>query len=267
MGSLRKKTATKRMPSGAQLFDRKGETFARWKTAAGKTRTAPTTTGKDGSLRIVVESGTYTAKYRDADGTVREVATRCRDKSAAAAMLAELERDCDRERAGIVTSKESAALGSCARPIAEHLDSFDAARQAEGLSDRQVRETRDLVETVSQGCGFKTLASVQRHKVEEWLAAKAGSGTGARRRNIYLQSLRTFLRWCVDSNRMLSDPLEGIARADQDADVRRERRALSEDELPRLLTATMLRPLAELGRETVMLEPEDGKRSSWTYAP
>lgn len=42
---------------------------------------------------------------------------------------------------------------------------------------------------------------------------------------------------------------------------------VSEDELPRLLAATTLRPLAESGRETVKLEPKDGKRSSWTYSP
>lgn len=108
---------------------------------------------------------------------------------------------------------------------------------------------------------------MERHKVEEWLAALADSGTGARRRNIYLEAMRTFLRWCVAGNRLLTDPLEGIARADQDADVRRERRALADEELQNLLTAAKLRPLAEFGRETVQSPPVKNKRSCWTYAP
>ncbi|MGZ0174670.1 MAG: hypothetical protein ACKVHE_34640 [Planctomycetales bacterium] len=95
----------------------------------------------------------------------------------------------------------------------------------------------------------------------------AESGTGARRRNIYLESIRAFLRWCVNGNRLLADPLKGIARADQDADVRRERRALADEELENLLTAASLRPLAELGRETVQLPPVKDKRSCWVYAP
>jgi integrase len=103
--------------------------------------------------------------------------------------------------------------------------------------------------------------------VEEWLAALAESGTGARRRNIYLESIRAFLRWCANGNRLLADPLKGIARADQDADVRRERRASADEEPEHLLTAARLRPLAELGRETVQLPPVKNKRSCWVYAP
>ena len=73
MGSLRKKTYTKPLPAGAELFERKGQTFARWKDSRGKTRTASVTEGKDGSDRIIVESAKWLAKYRDGSGIVREV--------------------------------------------------------------------------------------------------------------------------------------------------------------------------------------------------
>jgi hypothetical protein len=39
-----------------------------------------------------VEAGTYTANYRDGSGVVREVATGCRDESAARSLLGKLER-------------------------------------------------------------------------------------------------------------------------------------------------------------------------------
>ena len=267
MGSLRRKTFTKPLPAHAELFVKKGQQFARWHDQSGQKRTAAVTVSQNGDQRVVIRSATYTAKYRDASGRIKEVATKCRDKQAAAAVLAELERDTDRERAGIVTSEESKSLSSSGKPLSGHLDSYSSARKAEGLAGRQVSETRELIEKICRECGFKTLASVQRHKVEEWLAALAESGTGARRRNIYLESIRAFLRWCVDGNRLLADPLKGIARADQDADVRRERRALADEELENLLTATRLRPLAELGRETVQLPSIKSKRSCWGYAP
>ena len=267
MGSLRKKTFTKPLPKGAELFTKKGDQFARWLDQNGQKRTASVTVGKNGDQRVVIRSATYTAKYRDASGSIKEVATKCRDKQAAAAVLAELERGADRERAGIITSKESASLSNSDKPLSEHLDSYTSARKAKGLSERHIQETRGLIEKICRECGFKTLARVQRHNVEEWLAALADSGIGARRRNINLEALRTFLRWCVTCNRLLADPLEGIDRADQDADVRRERRALVDEELQNLLTASRLRPLAEFGRETVQLPPVKNKRACWTYAP
>ena len=67
MGTVYKKTATKPLPAGAELLTKHGERFARWKPSKGKTRTAPVTTGRDGTERIVVTAGTYLAKYRDGD--------------------------------------------------------------------------------------------------------------------------------------------------------------------------------------------------------
>jgi len=90
-----KKTFTKPLPSGAETFIRKGEKFARWKDAKGKTRTANVTTGKDGSERLIIAAKTFTAKYRDGSGIVREVATGCRDETAARAVLAELVKRCE----------------------------------------------------------------------------------------------------------------------------------------------------------------------------
>ena len=40
MGSLRRKTWNKPLPPGAELFNRKGEAFARWRDRNGKTKTA-----------------------------------------------------------------------------------------------------------------------------------------------------------------------------------------------------------------------------------
>jgi len=84
-----KKTFTKPLPANAKIIVRKGQRLAEWKDAKGKTRTAALTIAGD---RIAVEAGTYTAKYRDGSGIVREVATGCRDESAARLILGQLER-------------------------------------------------------------------------------------------------------------------------------------------------------------------------------
>src|SRR5262245_32904134 len=98
MGAVIRKKVTKVIPSGAEVFTRKGERFARWK-AKGKTRTAPLTTGRDGKDRIVIESSKWFAKYRDGAGVVRIVPTGCREEANARQVLAELERKAELVRA------------------------------------------------------------------------------------------------------------------------------------------------------------------------
>lgn len=92
MGSLRKKSVTKPLPANAKLKDKTGKdgattTFARWIDGRGKTRTEATTTGKDGSTRIVVESSKWFARFRDSGGFVVERSTGCKDREAAESLL------------------------------------------------------------------------------------------------------------------------------------------------------------------------------------
>lgn len=63
MGSVFRKSYTKPLPAGAEVFEQKGVRYARWKNAQGKTRTAPLTSGKNGNVRIQVTTATYTARY------------------------------------------------------------------------------------------------------------------------------------------------------------------------------------------------------------
>ena len=100
MGTVYRKSITRPLPLGAEIIIRKGESLARWRNAKGKTRTAPVTTGQDGTERIRVESGTFIAKYRDGSGIVVETPTGCRTEDAARQVLADLERKAERVRAG-----------------------------------------------------------------------------------------------------------------------------------------------------------------------
>jgi hypothetical protein len=103
MGTVLKKTFTKPVPTDAEMFTRKGIQFARWKDGKDKTRTAKMTTGKDGSPRLQIEAETFTAKYRDGAGIVQEVATGCRDETAARQVLADLVKRSELVKGKILT--------------------------------------------------------------------------------------------------------------------------------------------------------------------
>jgi len=91
----------------------------------------------------------------------------------------------------------------------------------------------------------------------------------ARTRNSYLQAIRGLCNWCVETGRLTVNPLATIAKADEKADRRRQRRALTEDELRRLLDVARRRPLLEAmtmrrgknkGKPVAKVRPETRRR-------
>src|SRR5438105_415365 len=132
MGTVFKKTTTRPLPAGAEIFIRKGERFARWKDRKGKTRTAPLTTGKEGADRIVTESPYFVAKFRDGAGVVCVEATGCRDETAARQVLADLERRAELVRSNVMTAAEAAIGDHQGTPLAGHLDAYLAYLEAKG---------------------------------------------------------------------------------------------------------------------------------------
>jgi len=84
-----------------------------------------------------------------------------------------------------------------------------------------------------------------REAFEQYLAHRKKEDDSARTRNLDRASLVAFCNWCVETHRLASNPFEKIAKANEETDRRHERRALTMDEIHRLLAATRERPLRE----------------------
>jgi len=248
MGAVFKKTVTKPLPAGAKIIVRKGQRLAEWLDAKAKRRTAPVTVGKDGTDRIVITARTYTAKYRDGAGIVREVATGCRDETAARSMLTELGKRADKVRSGIRSGAEDAIIDHQTAPLAEHVGAYIDHQRAKGITERQIVDVRSRIDRVAQDCGFNRLADLSGTALEKWLAMRQAEGMGARSRNVYRGAWLGFGNWCVKTGRLLSNPVANVPKADEHADRRRQRRALAEDELRRLLDVARRRPLVDAMR-------------------
>lgn len=257
---VKRKTYTKPLPAEATVVVRRGKRIAEWK-AGKKIRTAPVTTGLDGSLRIVLTARTYTARYRDGNGHVREVPTGCRTEDAARVRLAELQRGAEKVRSGLLTSDENAAIAHQETPLVDHISAFIDHQRARGLS-RRVNDTESQLRRVAADCGFRRLADLNPTKLERWLLDRGREGMSAGTRNQYRSAWVAFCNWCLGTTppRLLSNPLARVPKADEKADPRRQRRALTEDELLRLLDVARRRPL--LDRMTV----RRGTRKGEAYA-
>jgi integrase len=244
MGSVFRQKITRPLPAGAEVVTRNGERVARWR-VRGKLRTAPLTTGEDGSDRILTEARTYTARFRDHTGKVVTRPTGCKDEQAARQMLAGWEREAEQIKAGTLDAKDLDTSRKAAAPLEDHLSVYERSLVAAGVSDTYRANVLRAVRKVSADCGFATPAAFEREAVEDWLAARIGEGMSARSRNYYRQSLITFANWCTETGRLKEHDLDRIAKADEKADPRRQRRALTEDELTRLLAVAVVRPLTD----------------------
>lgn len=89
--------------------------------------------------------------------------------------------------------------------------------------------------------GVKRLRDFTAATVERWLTDLTEQNMSAGTRNGYRQACVTFINWCVRAGRLTHNPLLAVAAADQRADTRRQRRALTEEELARLLARPSLR--------------------------
>ena len=293
MGSVFKPFVTRPLPDGAQIVTRAGKRVAVWTDASGKKRQAPATAGD--TPRIRERAGTYSAQYRDGDGVVRRVPTGCKSLDAARAVLAEHESRAEKVKAGIVTQAEATVADHADTPIAEHAEAYVAhlARKRGRGAHRTTSAghvenvERDLKAAVAE-CGFKRLRDLHRDAVAAWVARLLelpdtpvvdADGSvlvprrpAARTINAKLGTLTAWGNWLVDTGRLTVNPFARLGKSagvDESGDIRRQRRALTEAELRRLLTVARLRPIAEYGRATVRVVDDTRpakSRATWKRA-
>lgn len=145
-------------------------------------------------------------------------------------------------------------------PLETHFDVYLIHLRAKDNSDVHIADTNRLASRLFRECRFQSLRDISRDAMEQWLVERKNKGMAARTRNSYLQAIRGFCNWCTATDRMAVNPLAKVKKADGNVDRRRQRRAMTEAELPCLLYATNCRPLAEYGRLTVRKNTTEVKR-------
>ena len=281
MGTVFKKQTTRPLPVGAELFTKGGQRYARWKPAKGKTRTAKLTTGRDGSERIVTESPTFLAKYRDGSGIVCEVSTGCRDEGAARSVLGELERRAELVKSRVLTPEQDAVGDQQDVPFLEHVAAFlnrRTKRAPNGVSVMGQNNSRSRLTRLANECGFRLLSDLRSEALDRWMRDRLADGMSPANINEFQQEAVIFANWCIRNQRLLGNPFKGVEKLDATANPRRKRRSMTEAELVTLLRVARWRPLAEFGRLPAKKNSADDKAASkvteskstrrkWAYSP
>lgn len=185
--------------------------------------------------RRKVKNEPYTIQYVDHLGK-RKTVQGFTDKGLTEQLAAKLESEARLRKTGLVDPQLDRLNGEKVRPITEQLLQFESS-----IADNSAYYVEQLmfrVRRVIDGCGFSDLRSISQEKTRDFLRGlRDNEDLGHKTYNHYLQAMDTFLNWCVRSNRLLSNPLKGLERLNTEVDVRHQRRALTPDEVHRLIAA------------------------------
>ena len=181
------------------------------------------------------------------------------DKLATVALGERLERRSARRAEGLIDPMQE----EIRRPVTEHLDEFIATLRHAERSPRYILQMENRIRRIIDETNVERLSDFDPTKIIEILGElriKDKPLSGATR-NEYIVSLKAFMAWAIDACKIDRDPLATLRRLERKAlKPRHPRRALTQDEIARLLKATQRRPLLEV--QTIRIGPDRGKRSA-----
>jgi len=182
------------------------------------------------------------AQYTDETGTVRRVSTKTKNRVAAEKILARYETEIERIRAGIVTREELDYAQARKVTLNEALEKFRTKMIADGSTPAHINLTLQRVMTLLQTCNCDSLAKIRRETVESWVANEVQKQVLTPSSiNHYLTAVKSFVRYLVDIELLSKNPLMSIKKLNQEVGQRKKRRALTEEEVERLLQTVATR--------------------------
>lgn len=128
-------------------------------------------------------------------------------------------------------------------PLAESLKAYRQSLEARDRNHWHVSGTCTRIERALTGTGAMVIEEVDGEKIAAWLKLERTSGMSVATSNGYLTALRAFFRWMVDTDRAARAP-RLPAKLPAAVDIRRDRRALTDAEIRRLLVTIKRRSIA-----------------------
>ena len=127
--------------------------------------------------------------------------------------------------------------------LVDHLADWTKALEAKANSPAHVQTLTNRVRKIIDGCGFKHQGDIRASRVQSFLNdlradTEAKRGISAQTFNFYLGNFKSFCRWLVRDRRAVENPVAHLSGLNVKTDRRHDRRALTLDELLRLLDAT-----------------------------
>ena len=125
------------------------------------------------------------------------------------------------------------------KPLIEHLNDFKASLINKGNTEKHAYLVYNRTDAVIRACGFACISDISASKVQRYLAERRRTGLSIRSSNFYLQAVKQFCRWLVADSRTAENPLAYLQAQNPKTDIRHARRAMTVEELNRLIRSTL----------------------------
>ena len=188
----------------------------------------------------------------------------CKDKAATEALARKLEADAMLRREGVIDARADRYAAAEAKPLNEHVADLAAALKAKGVTALQAGTVKARVTHILGLCKAERISQISPSGVQNALGTIREVGASAKSRNKglslqtcnhYLRAVKQFTRWLWRDGRARENILVHLTGYNVALDRRHDRRALTDDELARLIRAAEQGPvvLRMTGPERAML--------------
>ena len=229
---LVKRIHSRKIPGGAEIFEKAGRKYARWTMASGKTQTQPL--NRKGN-RVVEESRCWYVRFRHPDTGKWKEWKAYHDRQASQAMEMEILKKLERGEVGLIdpmTVHRKTAMD-------DHLMAFEAHLEDKGNTQEHIDKTISRCRRILGKINAKVVADITAEGVDRSLAKFRRAGMSLSTSNGYFRAMRTFCLWLVRTRRVGENPIAGLSCIRvTEADRKRRRRNLSDVEVQALLDAT-----------------------------
>ena len=130
-----------------------------------------------------------------------------------------------------------------AQPLAVHIEDWITDVRNRGKSENHAALLEARVNKIVTGCGFTRYADITVERVNGYLAERKRADASTQTLNHHIAAIKQFCRWMVENDRAGEMRLVGLKKTNVEADRRYVRRALTVEELSRLIAATQASPV------------------------
>ena len=185
---------------------------------------------------------TWSAEYTDETGKVRRVSTKTKNRSAAEQILARYEAEVARIKSGVVTREELTKAQTPKITLDDALERFRTKMVASECTAKHIDATLRYILQVFGECEIDTIEKIRRETIERWLANEMQKGVHSPRTiNYHLTSVKSFAQYLTDVELLPKSPLKPIRKLNPEIGQRKKRRAMTAEEVERLLQAAAKR--------------------------
>lgn len=189
--------------------------------------------------KLLVSKSFYGRYKLPGDSDWSELNLETNDRTIADERLRAFLREKNDEHAGIVMPKP--LRDAAQKRLADHLTDFAADLRVKGRDKEYVRIIIGNITRLIEECGWMYTRNVTPDSFTSWRAKQTKS---PKTLNEYLNAANALLNWMSHHGRLIANPLKSVSKVDTRGRAVRLRRALTDDEVRRLLRVAGSRKLA-----------------------